>query len=235
MAYENERFEFETKWKSSSTKTEGEKLNNNNYKSIVEAMLFASDSPLSLYKISSILKDVRPAEVRSIIDELNREYRERNQGFGIREIASGYQMYTLPEYTFWVNQIFDHRKKQRLTQAALETLAIVALKQPLIRSEVEHIRGVNCEGVLHTLLERNLITVVGRERKAGRPLLYGTTKEFLSYFGLKSLEDLPRVEELESLLPEEPKEGDLELVERKEDRVEEQPTGRFLLDEAPLS
>jgi len=210
-------------------------LNNNNYKSIVEAMLFASDSPLSLYKISSILKDVRPAEVRSIIDELNREYRERNQGFGIREIASGYQMYTLPEYTFWVNQIFDHRKKQRLTQAALETLAIVALKQPLIRSEVEHIRGVNCEGVLHTLLERNLITVVGRERKAGRPLLYGTTKEFLSYFGLKSLEDLPRVEELESLLPEEPKEGDLELVERKEDRVEEQPTGRFLLDEAPLS
>lgn len=210
-------------------------MNNNNYKSIVEAMLFASDSPLSLYKISSILKDVRPAEVRSIIDELNREYRERNQGFGIREIASGYQMYTLPEYTFWVNQIFDHRKKQRLTQAALETLAIVALKQPLIRSEVEHIRGVNCEGVLHTLLERNLITVVGRERKAGRPLLYGTTKEFLSYFGLKSLEDLPRVEELESLLPEEPKEGDLELVERKEDRVEEQPTGRFLLDEAPLS
>ncbi len=210
-------------------------MKNNNYKSIVEAMLFASDSPLSLYRISSILKDVRPAEVRSIIDQLNQEYSERNQGFSIREIASGYQMYTLPEYTFWVNQIFDHRKKQRLSQAALETLAIVALKQPLIRSEVEHIRGVNCEGVLHTLLEKNLITVVGRERKAGRPLLYGTTKEFLSYFGLKSLEDLPRVEELESLLSGELKEGDLELVERKEDRVEEQPTGQLFLDEAPLS
>lgn len=210
-------------------------MNDNNHKSIVEAMLFATDSPLSLSRISSILKDLKPREVKSVIDQLNREYKVRNQGFAIREIASGYQMYTLPEYTFWVNQIYDHRKKQRLSQAALETLAIVAYKQPLIRSEIEHIRGVNCEGVLHTLLERNLITVVGREKKAGRPLLYGTTKEFLSYFGLKRLQDLPRMEELGSLLPEEGKEGELELMQRKEDRAEEQGSESLFLDEAPLS
>lgn len=210
-------------------------MNDNNHKSIVEAMLFATDSPLSLSRISSILKDLKPREVKSLIDQLNREYKARNQGFAIREIASGYQMYTLPEYTFWVNQIYDHRKKQRLSQAALETLAIVAYKQPLIRSEIEHIRGVNCEGVLHTLLERNLITVVGREKKAGRPLLYGTTKEFLSYFGLKKLQDLPRMEELESLLPEEGKGSRLEIIQRKEDRAEEQGSGSLFLDEAPLS
>lgn len=210
-------------------------MNNNNYKSIVEAMLFASDSPLSLSRIGSILRDLKPKEIRDIIDELNDGYKTRNHGFVIREIASGYQMYTLPEYAFWVNQIFDHPKKQRLSQAALESLAILAYKQPLIRSEIEHIRGVNCEGVLHTLLEKNLITVVGREKRAGRPLLYGTTKEFLSYFGLKSLEELPRVEELESLLPQEKKEGDLESIERKEDRVEEQKSTSLMVDEAPLS
>lgn len=210
-------------------------MNNNNYKSIVEAMLFASDSPLALSRISSIIKDLKPREIKNIIDELNQGYRERNQGFTIREIASGYQMYTLPEYTFWVDQLFDHLKKQKLSQAALETLAIVAYKQPLIRSEIEHIRGVNCEGVLHTLLEKNLVTVVAREKKAGRPLLYGTTKRFLSYFGLRSLEDLPKIQELGSLWSQERKEGDLELVERKEDRVEEQRSESLFLDEAPLN
>jgi segregation and condensation protein B len=208
-------------------------LNNNNYKPIVEAMLFASDSPLSLSRIGSILKDLKPKEIKEIIHQLNQGYKERNQSFAIREIASGYQMHTLPEYTSWVNQIFNQHKRQRLSQAALETLAIVAYKQPLIRSEIERIRGVNCEGVLHTLLERNLITVVGREKKAGRPLLYGTTKEFLSYFGLKSLEDLPEIKDLESLLPQEEKA--LELIEGKEDRVEEQRNESLFVDEAPLS
>lgn len=210
-------------------------MNNNSYKSIVEAMLFASDSPLGLSRISSIIKDLKQGEIKNIISELNQGYREKNQGFAIREIASGYQMYTLPEYTFWVDQLFNHLRKQKLSQAALETLAIVAYKQPLIRSEIEHIRGVNCEGVLHTLLEKALVTVVGREKKAGRPLLYGTTKRFLSYFGLRSLEDLPKIEELGSVLSQQVKEGDLELVDGKEDRAQEQRSESLFLDEAPLS
>jgi segregation and condensation protein B len=208
-------------------------LSNNNFKSIVEAMLFASDSPLSLTKIGSVLKDLKPKEIREIIDELNQGYREKENSFAIREIASGYQMYTLPEYTFWVNQVLDHYRKQKLSQAALETLAIVAYKQPLIRSEVEHIRGVNCEGVLHTLLERNLITVVGREKKAGRPLLYGTTREFLLYFGLRSLDDLPQVDELETV-SKEGKGEDLEIIEGEEDRIGDQRSESLLVDEAPL-
>ncbi len=210
-------------------------MNNNNYRSIVEAMLFASDRPLSLSRIGSILKDLKSGEIKTVIEELNRGYENRNQGFAIREIASGYQMYTLPEYAFWVDQIFDHHKKQRLSQAALETLAIVAYKQPLIRSEVEQIRGVNCEGVLHTLLEKSLITVVGREKRAGRPLLYGTTKEFLSYFGLRSLEDLPKMEDLESLLQQERKGDGSESTQGKEERIEEQKSESLLVDEAPLS
>jgi len=216
-------------------KPEGERLNNNNYKSIVEVMLFASDVPLSLSRIGSILKDLRPAEIKNIIDELNQHYRAGEHGFAIREIASGYQMVTLPEYAFWVNQILDHHKKQRLSQAALETLAIVAYRQPLIRSEIEQIRGVNCEGVLHTLLGKSLITVKGREKKAGRPLLYGTTKEFLLYFGLRNLEELPRIEEFETLLSRQRKQGVSESTERKEDRAVEQRSESLLVDEAPLS
>ncbi|MGB2698226.1 MAG: SMC-Scp complex subunit ScpB [Candidatus Zixiibacteriota bacterium] len=210
-------------------------MNNNNYKSIVEAMLFASDSPLSLTKIGSVLKDLKLKEIREIIDELNRGYKENEHGFAIREVAAGYQMYTLPEYTFWVNQVLDHNKKQKLSQASLETLAIVAYKQPLIRMEIEHIRGVNCEGVLHTLLERNLITVVGREKRAGRPLLYGTTKEFLFHFGLKNLEDLPQVGELEAISAQQKKGEDLEIIERKEDGIEDQRSESLLVDEAPLN
>ena len=210
-------------------------MSNNNFKSIVEAMLFASDSPLSLTKIGSVLKNLKLKEIREIIDELNRGYKENEHGFAIREIATGYQMYTLPEYTFWVNQVLDHNKKQKLSQASLETLAIVAYKQPLIRMEIEHIRGVNCEGVLHTLLERNLITVVGREKRAGRPLLYGTTKEFLFHFGLKTLEDLPRISELETISTQEKKGEDLQIIERKEDRIEDQRSESLLVDEAPLN
>jgi len=201
----------------------------------VEAMLFASDTPLSLSRVGSILRDVKPVEIKNIIAELNQEYKDRDRGFAIRETASGYQMYTLPEYAFWVNKIFEGQKKQRLSQAALETLSIVAYKQPLIRSEIEQIRGVNCEGVLHTLLEKSLITVVGREKRAGRPLLYGTTKGFLLYFGLRTLEELPRIEELECLLTQQKKEGDSGLIQRKEDRVEEQGSESLLVDEAPLS
>jgi len=207
---------------------------NNNYKSIVEAMLFASDSPLSLNKIGSVLKDLKPKEIKDIIDELNQVYREKDHCFAIREIASGYQMYTLPEYAFWVNQVLDHNRKQKLSQAALETLAIVVYRQPLIRSEIEHIRGVNCEGVLHTLLERNLITVVGREKKAGRPLLYGTTRDFLLHFGLRSLDDLPKIGELKTVSKEGRGEV-LEINEREEDRIEDQRSESLLVDEAPLS
>lgn len=173
---------------------------NNNYHAMVEAMLFASSSPLSLVKLSSTIKDLGPAQVKSIIEELNQRYREGNHSFTIRKIASGYQMFSLPEYSELIYQISADRRSSRLSVQALETAAIVAYHQPITKTKINRIRGVNSEGVLSTLLERELICVVGRGDSVGRPLLYGTTKKFLCYFGLYSVEQLPKIEELEAFL-----------------------------------
>jgi len=186
---------------------------------IVEAILFASDSPLSIFKINTILSDLNPSQIKEIIWKLNRKYMEENHSFTIREVASGYQIYTLPEYAPWVNQIWQDRKFQRLSQASLEALAVIAYHQPVLKAQIDKVRGVDCGGVLHTLLERNLIQTAGRESSWGRPILYGTTKEFLSYFGLNSLSELPKIEELETFLKE--KESSKTRVEEKLKEKEE--------------
>ncbi len=167
---------------------------------ILEALIFASDSPLTVSKIKDVLADVGAREIRKAVDALNERYESCHSALMILEVAGGYQMVTRPEYADYVGQLYKSRQAHRLTQKALETLAIVAYKQPITKQEIEHIRGVTVDSVLRTLIERNLITVVGREKAPGNPLLYGTTKDFLEYFGLNTLEDLPKLKEIDELL-----------------------------------
>lgn len=164
--------------------------------SIVEAILFAADAPLPASKITEIAGANNAREVKKDIAALNEVYEQRGAAFRIEEIAGGYQMLTLPAYNKWLSKLLRARQEAKLSQAALETLAIVAYKQPILRADVEAIRGVAAGEVLNRLRELNLIKIVGRADDVGRPLLYGTTKRFLEVFGLGSLEDLPNAEEL---------------------------------------
>jgi segregation and condensation protein B len=166
----------------------------------VEAMLFASDAPLPASRIASVA-ELPASRVKKAIASLNERYGEIGSSFRIEEIAGGYQMLTLPAYNDVLGQLFAARKDSRLSQPAMETLAIIAYRQPILRADIEAIRGVACGEVLRGLLEKNLIKIVGRAEVIGRPMLYGTTKTFLEVFGLASLDDLPRVEELRT--PEE--------------------------------
>ena len=169
-------------------------------KRIIEALLFATDIPLPVSKIKSTLGEIDIKILRQLLHELKDEYERDGHSFSLVELAGGFQIYTRPEYSKWVGELFRGRRVSRLTAAALETLGIVAYKQPIIKADMESIRGVNVDGVTATLLERNLITAVGRDNRPGKPVLFGTTPEFLRYFGLSSLSDLPRIEELEEYL-----------------------------------
>jgi len=167
----------------------------------VEAMLFATDSPISAAKISSVA-EIPVRNVKKAIAALNDRYEAVGAAYRIEAIAGGYQMLTLPEYHDVLSRLLRTRHQSRLSQAALETLAIVAYRQPIIRADIEAIRGVACGEMLRSLLDKGLVKIVGRAEVLGRPMLYGTTKRFLEVFGLASLDDLPRVEELRSGAPE---------------------------------
>ncbi len=169
-------------------------------KRIIEALLFATDVPLPLARIKSLLGEIDAKLLKDLLQELKAEYEQDSHSFALVEIGGGYQIYTRPEYAKWVQELYKGKRSSKLTAAALETLAIVAYKQPIIKADIESIRGVNVDGVMATLLERNLVQVSGRDSRPGRPLLFGTTQEFLRYFGLASLSDLPRIEELEEYL-----------------------------------
>ncbi len=166
----------------------------------IEALVFASDIPLTIQKIKEIIEGLGAREIRKAIEQLNERYTRQGSALQIVEVAGGFQMVTRPQFAEFVSRLYKTRQGQRLTQKALETLAIVAYKQPITKQEIEHIRGVNVDGVMRTLIERNLVTVVGREKAPGNPLLYGTTREFLEYFGLKSLDDLPKLKEIDEIL-----------------------------------
>ncbi len=168
--------------------------------SVVEALILASPEPLEARKIAEVIEGMTPAKVAQAVAELNNRYMEAAASYRIRELAGGYQFYIIPEFTSYVEELFTRRRKMRLTRAALETLAIVAYRQPVTRAEIEHIRGVASDGVVHNLLEKKLITIKGRAKTVGKPLQYGTTNEFLKFFGLNSLEDLPKMSEIEELL-----------------------------------
>jgi len=166
---------------------------------IIEALLFAADQPLSEARLVE-LAESDAATVRSAIEELNRSYAATGRTFRISRVAQGYQLYTIPEFAEWVRRLYQHQHVQRLSAAAHEVLAIIAYSQPVTKPEIERLRGVDCSGPLLTLLERGLIVTAGRARRPGNPFLYRTTKEFLRYFGLESLDDLPSLDELSTFL-----------------------------------
>ncbi|MFH1303393.1 MAG: SMC-Scp complex subunit ScpB, partial [Planctomycetota bacterium] len=141
-----------------------------------------------------------PSQVSKAVAGLNSRYMECRSSFRIREIAGGYQHYILPEFAGFVEELFSRQRKLRLTRAALETAAIIAYKQPATKAQIEHIRGVASDGVIQNLLEKNMITIVGRAKTVGKPLQYGTTSEFLKFFGLNSLDDLPKMSEIVELI-----------------------------------
>jgi segregation and condensation protein B len=163
--------------------------------SVVEAVLFASDEPLSPARLADIV-GTSAREVRKHVETLNEKYKAGNNAFRIEEIAGGYQMLTLGPYNHWLQKLLRAREEGKLSQAAMETLAIIAYKQPVIRADVEAIRGVQVGEVIRNLMYKGLVKIVGRAEVLGRPMLYGTTKKFLEVFGLNSLKDLPKAEEL---------------------------------------
>ncbi len=164
-------------------------------KSLIEALLFVSGEPLTLAELKNST-DLPEPELKQLLDEMMAEYRERNTGLLIVEIANGYQLVTNPHYAQWIKKFKNTASAGKLSMPALETLAIIAYKQPIIKAELEQIRGVNSDGVIKTLLDRRLIKIMGRKEVPGKPLLYGTTREFLQYFGLKDLTELPTISEL---------------------------------------
>ena len=170
-----------------------------NLRSAVEALLFSSDQPLPLALLADAL-DAATEDVSAALASLGEEYRSREAGVELREMAGGWIITSTAEQHEWVARMLRGKRKMRLSRAALETLAIIAYKQPVTKSEVEAIRGVDSSGTLATLLERSLVTIKGRSTVVGRPLLYGSTPDFLNYFGLKDLTELPRPEELRALV-----------------------------------
>jgi segregation and condensation protein B len=194
---------------------------------IIEALLFVSDKPVSIDALKDVLKDIEPTQVRGIIEELNKEYAASGRSFSIKEIAGGFQMLTDPIYSRWIAALYK-RPSDRLTGPSLETLAIIAYKQPLTRGDIEAIRGVSVDGVIHTLEERNFIKTKGRLDAPGRPILYGTTNEFLQHFGLRSLDELPKLKEFQ--------EADLDFVKDKnKNEVIDKETGKlYTSSEKPI-
>src|SRR5437899_987978 len=175
---------------------------------VIEALLFSAQKPLSIRDIATAIKSakdentpnefsrVREAEVAATLEQLKIEYIEQQRAFQPIEKAEGWQLATDPQYAQWVRQLFPEPKPTRLSAPALETLAIIAFRQPITRPDVEAVRGVTLDGVLQTLMERGLVKISGRAEIPGRPLLYETTQFFLDHFGLRNLDELPNVEEL---------------------------------------
>jgi segregation and condensation protein B len=166
--------------------------------SVVEAVLFASDEPLSAERLSGIAEISAIKPIRECVDALNARYEETGRTFRIEQIAGGYQMMTLPIYNPWLKKLLRNRADNKFSPAALETLAIIAYKQPIIRADLEAIRGVASGEILRSLMYKGLVKIVGRAEIIGRPMLYGTTRKFLEVFGLNSIKDLPKAEDLKN-------------------------------------
>ena len=175
-------------------------------KAVVEALIFASPEPITPKMLFKLLNDEPKEDVSAAIAALQADY-ENRPGLQMVEVAGGYQIVTRPDLHEWVRRLFHERSSQKLTVQGLETLAVIAYKQPITALEITEIRGVNTTGVLSTLLERHLIKIVGRKNVVGRPFLYATTKEFLIRFGLKDLHDLPKIEDMAEALGFDPPAG----------------------------
>jgi segregation and condensation protein B len=168
-------------------------------KPIIEAILFTSHNPVLIDEIRKVVPGVKPSDIKLALTEIQDDLRNSSRSIQVNAVAGGFQMCTRPELAEWIKKFHQVERKEKLSRAALETLAIIAYKQPVIRSEIEAIRGVGVDYIMKKLLETDLIRVMGRKKTVGAPLIYGTADKFLSYFGLSSLQELPKVEDLEVL------------------------------------
>ena len=216
-------------------------------KNIVEAILFAAEKPLSIKELKDIFlgagegefsseqsrafQKIKDRDLLDAIQELNEGYDGDGSGLQIREVADAHQLVSRPEYIPWLRRLFAEHRPQRLSQPAMETLAIIAYRQPITRADIEAIRGVAADTVIQTLLERGLIKIAGRAEVPGRPLLYGTTQQFLEHFGLKNLDNLPAVEELRRATIAIPSAASAEPVSGQEDEFDDEDDEHEVEDE----
>lgn len=191
-------------------------MEDNNLKSAVEALIFASEKPITTEQIKKVLGDIDAPGINKIIAELKNEYESQNRGIRVVEIAGGFQMITNSNFAPFLKKLFKNRYSEKLSKPALESLAIIAYKQPLTKSEIESLRNVNVDGVMKSLLDKNLIRICGRKKIPGRPFVFGTTREFLEHFGLKSLQDLPKMEDFTVLAQEKESQADIEPLTQEE-------------------
>ena len=171
-------------------------------KKIIESLLFVSDKPLLNREIKAVIKEELPENIKieDIMKEIQQEYVQLNRAFELKFVADGWTFATKPEYSNWIKKLLKEKAILKLSPSAMEVLAIIAYKQPITRAEIDTIRGVDCGGVIDTLTDRKFIKIVGRKETLGRPLLYGTTQEFLRHFGLSHLSELPVIEESKEVL-----------------------------------
>ena len=193
-------------------------------KLILESLLFSTEAPVRLEKLNEIFPDTQLKDLREIMNELKEEYDSLNRSFSIREVANGFQFYTKTEYSPWIKK-FKKIRPSRLSPATLETLAIIAYKQPVTRAEIEDIRGVDAGGILRTLLEKNLVKIAGKKDVPGKPFLYSSTPKFLTMFGLKGLKDLPTLEDISQV--------DVNTLPLFSQKLQEEPETPSVLEQIP--
>jgi len=191
-------------------------MEENNLKSAIEALIFASDKPITIEQIKKVLGQIDTLSVNKIIAELKEDYQSQNRGLRLVEIAGGFQLTTCSSFAPFLKKLFKNRYSDKLSKPALESLAIIAYKQPLTKTEIESLRSVNVDGVMKNLLDKNLIRICGRKKIPGRPFVFGTTREFLEHFGLKSLADLPKIEEFTVLAQEKESLAEIEPIMQEE-------------------
>lgn len=176
-------------------------------KAIIESVLFSSDKPILIEQLKNIFDELEPAEIREALEELKQKLERERSGVRIIEVAGGFQMVCAPEFSSYLKKFYKQKHSEKLSKSALETLAIIAYKQPVTRLQIESIRGVNVDGVVNSLKDLSLIRISGRKKAPGRPFVYSTTREFLEYFGLRSIEELPKMEDFSNLAGEDKEPG----------------------------
>jgi segregation and condensation protein B len=194
---------------------------NSELSAIIESLVFTADSALSIDRLCELLSEYQRDEIKSVLAEMVAYYQGRAGGFELVEVAGGWQFRTRPAFHSYITRHIKTRAA-KFSQSALETLAIIAYRQPITRAEVEHLRGVDCGGVLKSLLEKHLVKILGKKDIPGRPLIYGTSKEFLEIFGLKDLKSLPTLKEIQALdvAPQYERQEELQLEPEKAVPVE---------------
>lgn len=203
-------------------------------KGAIESIIFISEGSIPATEIQNVLEGLDLETIKNIVDELKSEYDQRNSGIRIVEVAGGYQMVTSPNYAQFIKKFYKLKHSEKLTMPSLETLSIIAYKQPVTKVEIEAIRGVNVDGVIKNLLEKILIRIVGRKEVLGRPFVYGTTRSFLEYFGLNSLNELPDIEEFVQTLQDREQAAITPLKEDEFNNIEPTGDGHAPFDETPI-